>query len=96
MMFSGDVQVDAGDHVFLRQVMVEDAFRRGPIKVTRTRRWPQFAADVAPALKAALQKEAAAQYEREDLRWIDLERFPTERDDAHSTGVLSTNSRLSS
>jgi arylsulfatase A-like enzyme len=93
MMFAGDVQVDAGDHVPLRQVMVEDAFRRGPIKVTRTRRWPQFPADVAPALKAALQKEAAAQYEREELRWIDLERFPTERDDEHSTGFTDAAAR---
>lgn len=85
IMFGGEVAVDAGERVPLRQVVVQDAFRRGPIKITRARRWPQFRAGLAPELNGVLQKEAAAQYEREQLRWIDVERFPDEPDDRQST-----------
>ena len=66
-----------------REVTVSETFRRGSIKVTRTRRWPQFATapqDVVPVLEA----EAEAQYRHEDLRWIDAQRFPSEPADAHS------------
>jgi arylsulfatase A-like enzyme len=66
-----------------REVTVSETFRRGSIKVTRTRRWPQFATapqDVVPVLEA----EAEAQYGHEDLRWIDAQRFPSEPADAHS------------
>jgi hypothetical protein len=82
MMFAGDVQVDAARHVLLRQIMVQDGFRKGPIKITRTRLWPQFPTDVAPELKQLFDREAAAQYAREDLGWIDVERFAGE-DPAH-------------
>jgi len=85
MMFAGDVQVDAAQHVTLREIMVQDVFRKGPIKITRTRMWPQFPTEVAEDVKAAFRAEAAAQYEREQLRWIDVERFPEERDEQHST-----------
>ena len=85
MMFAGDVQVDAGENVSFRQVMVEDAFRAGPIKMTRSRTWPQFPADAPAAVRAAFQREAAAQYAREDLRWLDVARFPAEPPDRAST-----------
>ncbi len=85
IMFSGDVEVDASQHVTLRQILVNDAFRKGPIKILRTRSWPQFRAGVSEDLSAILQREAAAQYDREQLRWIDLERFPDEREDRYST-----------
>jgi hypothetical protein len=62
--------------------MVQDGFRKGPIKITRTRLWPQFPTDVAPELKPLFDREAAAQYAREDLGWIDVERFAGE-DPAH-------------
>jgi arylsulfatase A-like enzyme len=78
MMFGGDVQVDAARHVVLRQVMVEDGFRTGPIKITRTRRWPQFPSDVGADLKQVFDREAASQYAREELEWIDVERFANE------------------
>jgi len=87
MMYAGDVEsdLDAGNPVTLRQVTVQDAFRRGPLKITRARSWPQFPADAPPALAAVFAQEAAAQYGREQLRWIDVARFPDERDGAHST-----------
>ena len=84
-MFAGDVEVDAAAHVMIRDVMVQDAFRRGAIKITRSRMWPQFPEGVAPDVKAAFQAEAAAQYAREQLRWIDVQRAPGEPDDGHST-----------
>src|SRR5439155_1760236 len=84
IVVSDDVEVDAAAHVTIRDVMVQDAFRRGAIKITRTRMWPQFPAGVAPDVKAAFQAEAAAQYAREEVRWIDVQRAPGEPGDGHS------------
>src|SRR5262249_40673251 len=47
--------------------------------------WPQFPADASPELKATLQAEAAAQYQREQLTWIDLARFPDEPENQQSS-----------
>lgn len=85
MMFEGDVEVDSTQHVTLRQIMVADGYRTGTLKVTRTRRWPQFPADLPADLKTVLQREAAAQYEREDIRWIDVARAPAEPEAEEST-----------
>jgi arylsulfatase A-like enzyme len=85
MMFEGEVEVEAAGRVTLRQIVVQDAFRKGPIKVTRTRSWPQFPTGLAAGLEAILRSEADAQYARERLRWIDVERFPTEPEEQHST-----------
>jgi arylsulfatase A-like enzyme len=93
MMFAGDVQVPGGQSFALRQVMVQDAFRQGPIKMTRTRRWPQFPANVAPELRAVFEGEAARQYEAEQLGWIDVERFPDEPENQHSTAFTDAAAR---
>ena len=85
MMFAGDVAVDATNHVALREVMVEDGFRTGPVKITRARMWPQFPADIATELRAEFEHEAARQYAREDLGWVDLDRSPDAADDARMT-----------
>ena len=85
MMFSGAVAVDAGEPVTLRQVIVQDGFRHGAIKILRRRSWPQFQAGLAPDVEAVLDQEAAAQYGRETVRWIDLARHPDEPLDAYST-----------
>jgi arylsulfatase A-like enzyme len=85
MMFGGDVEVDTGEHVAMRQVMVQDTFRQGPIKITRTRAWPQFPTSATPELQAVFQREAAAQRQREQLSWIDVERFPDEPEAQQST-----------
>ncbi|MCC6764613.1 MAG: sulfatase [Deltaproteobacteria bacterium] len=78
MMFGGEVRVDAGAPVALRQVVVQDGFRQGPIKILRRRSWPQFQAGLATDVAAILGREAAAQYARETVRWIDLARAPDE------------------
>ena len=65
--------------------MVQDGFREGAIKILRRRAWPQFQAGLAPDIEAVLQREAAAQYGRESLRWIDLARFPDEPESAYAT-----------
>jgi arylsulfatase A-like enzyme len=85
MMFSGEVQVDGGAPVTLRQVVVQDGFRHGAVKVTRRRSWPQFQANLAAPTEAILHQEAATQWAREELRWIDLARHPDEPDALHST-----------
>jgi arylsulfatase A-like enzyme len=71
--------------VGLPQLTVLEAFRQGAIKITRRRSWPQVPSDLAPDLKAILQPEADAQFQREDLYWIDVERFPAERESDQST-----------
>lgn len=93
MMFDGSVDIDSGQQVTFRQVMVQDAFRTGPIKISRTRSWPQFPTGLAPSVKAVLRQEAAAQHERELLKWIDVERFPDERDEHYSTAFTDPASR---
>lgn len=83
-MFNGNVQVDGTQDIAFRQIMVQDAFRQGPLKILRTRSWPQFPADVDPALREVLAAEAGAQYAREELKWIDIERSPAEPEDQYS------------
>jgi arylsulfatase A-like enzyme len=85
MMFGGEVQIDGGTPVTLRQVIVQDGFRHGSIKVQRRRSWPQFQAGLAPDATAILQREAAAQYAQEELRWIDLAHRPSEPRAEYST-----------
>ena len=93
IMFGGTVRVDAGGDVLLRQVVVHDGYRRGRIKITRTRSWPQFQADVASDVQTILATEAAAQYTREQLRWIDVERFPDEPDTRQSSDFSDPDAR---
>lgn len=85
MMFGGAVQVDGSEPVALRQVVVQDGLRHGSLKVQRRRSWPQFQAGLAPDVTAILQREAALQYAREELRWIDLARLPSEPREQYST-----------
>jgi hypothetical protein len=85
MMFEGNVEVDTGANVTLRQVVVQDVFRTGPLKITRTRSWPQFPSGLGAELREILHREAAAQYAREELRWIDVERFPAEPEERHAS-----------
>ena len=93
MMYQGDVAIDADQRVTFRQVRVQDVFRRGPIKITRTRSWPQFPNGLAPSVQAVLHPEAVAQHDREELRWIDVERFPDERDEHYSTSFTDPAAR---
>jgi arylsulfatase A-like enzyme len=85
MMFGGAVHVASGASVTVRQVMVQDAFRRGPVKITRMRMWPQFPAHTAAELRTLFQAEAARQYDTEQIVWVDVERFPHEPVDRHSS-----------
>lgn len=93
MMFGGEVQVDGGTPVTLRQVVVQDGLRYGSIKIQRRRSWPQFQAGLAPDVTAILQREAAEQYAKEELRWIDLGRLPAEPRAEYSTDFTSAVAR---
>ncbi len=92
-MFEGQVQVDASRTITFRQVVVQDAFRTGAIKITRTRSWPQFPGDAPADVQAALRREAAAQYEREQLAWLDVTRFPAEPADRHTSTFTDPTAR---
>jgi arylsulfatase A-like enzyme len=84
-LFTGEVQVDRTTRVPLRQVTVEDVFRTGPLKLTRTRSWPQPPAGLPANVGRVLGAEVVAQHGREALRWIDVVRAPAEPDAAAST-----------
>ena len=92
-MFEGQVQVGTLAPITLRQVMVQDAFRTGSIKITRTRSWPQFPSTVPAEVQQDLRREAAAQYEREQLAWIDVGRFPGEPDERALSGFTDPTAR---
>lgn len=85
MMFLGHVGIDGAEPITFRQVMVQDVFNHGTLKLTRTRRWPQFPAGLPPGVQAILAREAAAQYARETIEWIDVGAFPGEPADRRSS-----------
>jgi len=93
MMFGGTVQVDGTREVLLRQIVVQDVFVQGAIKISRKRSWPQFDARVEPSLQPVLAAEAAAQFRREDLAWIDLARHPGEAEDQYSRDFSDARAR---
>jgi arylsulfatase A-like enzyme len=84
VMYGGNVQVDGARDVLFRQVVVQDAFRTGGLKISRRRSWPQFAADAGADLQAVLASAAGEQYGREELEWVDLAAAPAEPDGSHS------------
>jgi arylsulfatase A-like enzyme len=79
--------------VGLRQLTVLEAFRQGAIKITRRRSWPQVPSDVTEDLRSILRHEADAQFKRESIQWIDVERFPAERESDHSTDFSDPTAR---
>jgi arylsulfatase A-like enzyme len=85
--------IDARVTVGLRQLTVLETFRQGPIKITRRRSWPQVPSDVPADLRPILQHEADAQFQHEDIRWIDVERFPAEREADQSTDFSGPTAR---
>ena len=85
IMFGGEVRVDDSTPILLRQIFVHDGFWSGSMKILRTRSWPHFPTNLPRELATVLGREAAAQYERENLRWIDLARAPAEREEDYST-----------
>src|SRR4029077_6970824 len=60
-------------------------FRTGSLKLTRIRSWPQPPAGLPADVGTVLRAEVAAQHQREDLRWVDVARAPTEPDTASSS-----------
>jgi arylsulfatase A-like enzyme len=82
VMFGGEVQVDDRTTLSLRQIMVQDAFQQGTIKVTRSRRWPQFPAHLPTDLQTRLGPLAEREYAAEDLWWTDIATDPSEPDTA--------------
>ena len=85
IMYGGDVAVDGGERVALRQVVVQDGFRHGPIKITRQRSWPQLQAELPANVQTVLRGEAARQYEGEVLRWMNVAEHPDEPAERWST-----------
>jgi arylsulfatase A-like enzyme len=84
VMYGGAVSVDSGEPLVFRQIKVDEAFRTGTLKVGRTRSWPQFPTNAPPAIADMLAREAASQYARDDLRWIDLHGATADPDAAWS------------
>ena len=66
-------------------VTLLETYRRGPIKVTREREWTRPIASVSPRTARALAEDSRKLRAHESLRWIDLEAFPDEREQDHSS-----------
>jgi arylsulfatase A-like enzyme len=65
-------------------MIVEESFRQGSLKILRRRQWPE-ALDPPPGALAALERARDEARAREELCWIDVERYPDEPEEAFST-----------
>jgi len=90
---TGAAVIDGATSVPAREITIAEVFRRGSIKISRTRAWPQFAAMVPPATRAILEAEAESQYHNEHLTWIDVERVPAESEEQQSTAFANAAAR---
>ena len=75
---AGHVTIDGSARIAARQTTVQESFRRGAIKITRVRSWPEFPPDLPERTAAVLRPETQAQYGREQLSWVDVRRSPDE------------------
>jgi arylsulfatase A-like enzyme len=62
-----------------------ESYRQGSLKITRTVHWNRPRGPVPPRTLRAIREQNRRQREGEELRWIDLARFPAEREEDHST-----------
>lgn len=76
-IYDGSTTLD-GKAIPVRLATVQEAFRRGPIKILRRRQWPLFPATLSLAERATLEPLADEQFRQEEMVWVDLERHPTE------------------
>jgi arylsulfatase A-like enzyme len=76
---AGPVRVPA------RLVRIAESFRRGPIKVTRTREWTEAQPGATPEQARALAARAGREVAEDRLLWIDVVAHPDERPEDHST-----------
>ncbi len=73
-------------------VIVTETYRKGSIKVTRTKSWARAGEPLDSQALASFEQKTA-ELESEDLRWIDLERQPEEREEDHSTDFSDSRAR---
>ncbi|MEM7305566.1 MAG: sulfatase [Planctomycetota bacterium] len=86
---SGDQRIDVQGTLFTLQ----ETYRKGPIKITRRREWPEPAGDVPLEVGTELRRTRDQHRAREVLRWIDVERYPGEPEAMHSTDFTSPSVR---
>ncbi len=90
------LQVRAGSAgepaVWGQRVIVTETYRKGPIKVTRTKAWARAGEELYAQARATFRQTTAA-LDSEELRWIDLERDPEEREENHSTDFSDSRAR---
>jgi arylsulfatase A-like enzyme len=68
-----------------KYILIRETYRKGPIKIGRERSWTKPLAKVSPETKATLDAESRKMFQQEKLSWINVERFPDERLEDHST-----------
>ena len=76
-----------------RTMHVIETYRRGSIKVTRKRSWPEVMMRIHPELDARWAEETRRKRSAETLTWIDVERHPDEPADAHSSDFSDPEAR---
>lgn len=66
-------------------VTLLESYRQGPLKLVRERSWLRPLSAASPGATRRLVEESRRLREVETLRWIDLERFPDEREEEYSS-----------
>ncbi len=84
---------DDGTRIPGQLLKLQETYRKGPIKITRERSWPEVRGPVPPAAMAVIEKKRDEDYARERLVWIDLERHPEERAADHSSDFSDPRAR---
>ncbi len=80
-----DGVMDSGEApVSIRTAIVQEAFRFRSIKVVRRRRWMLLPPALPDAIRERAQREANAQFRKEELAWIDLAQSPADAPSAYS------------
>ena len=69
----------------MRTAMVTEAFRYGSIKIVRRRAWTLLPPDLPEGLRHKAREFSNERFRSEELKWIDLARFPDEQPAAYSS-----------
>lgn len=66
-------------------VLVREIFRKGRVKICRERSWTQPMQELSKDVQAQIEKSSREMFEKERLSWVDVEKYPDERFDKHTT-----------
>ncbi|MFH2002420.1 MAG: sulfatase [Planctomycetota bacterium] len=74
-------------------VLVREVFRKGRVKICRERSWTRPMQDLSPEAQADLERSSREMFNKERLSWVDVERYPDESFDKHTTLFIDPEAR---